>query len=109
MYFAPKAFSETRVSTAKNVEEALKEINYLNSITPAILLRWSPVPGSVRGEPGTNYRAQKNTLTMIGKGKSISHGVAALVYDLAKEIIGQAVATEIARHELYECTGADMV
>ena len=28
---------------------------------------------------------------MIGKGKSISHGVAALEYDLAKEIDGQAV------------------
>ncbi|MFT0298961.1 hypothetical protein ACMSFB_25870, partial [Bacteroides thetaiotaomicron] len=36
---------------------------------------------------------KKNTLTMIGKGKSISHGVAALEYDLAKEINGQAVAT----------------
>ena len=36
---------------------------------------------------------------MIGKGKSISHGVAALEYDLAKEIDGQAAATEIARHE----------
>ncbi len=30
MDFAPKAFRETRVSTAKNVEEALKETNYLN-------------------------------------------------------------------------------
>ena len=30
-------------------------------------------------------------------------------YDLAKEINGQAVATEIARHELYGCTGAEMV
>ena len=67
-----------------------------NAPTAAQLLRWSPVPGSVRGEPGTNYRAPKNTLTMIGKGKSISHGVAALEYDLAKEINGQAVATEIA-------------
>jgi len=46
---------------------------------------------------------------MIGKGKSISHGVAALEYDLAQEINGQAVATEIARHELYGCTGAEMV
>ena len=45
---------------------------------------------------------------MIGKGKSISHGVAALEYDLAKEIDGQAAATEIARHELYGCTGADL-
>ena len=45
---------------------------------------------------------------MIGKGKSISHGVAALEYDLAKEIDGQAAATEIARHELYGCTGAEM-
>ncbi|EEO53033.1 LOW QUALITY PROTEIN: relaxase/mobilization nuclease domain protein, partial [Bacteroides sp. D1] len=80
-----------------------------NAPTAEQLLRWSPVPGSVRGEPGTNYRAQKNTLTMIGKGKSISHGVAALEYDLAKEINGQAVATEIARHELYGCTGAEMV
>jgi hypothetical protein len=52
---------------------------------------------------------KKTTLTMIGKGKSISHGVAALEYDLAKEINGQAVATEIARHELYGCTGAEMV
>ena len=39
MDFAPKAFRETRVSTAKNVEEALKETNYLNSISPAILQR----------------------------------------------------------------------
>jgi len=40
-----------------------------NAPTAEQLLRWSPVPGSVRGEPGTNYRAQKNTLSMIGKGK----------------------------------------
>ena len=46
---------------------------------------------------------------MIAKGKSISHGTAALEYDLAKEIDGQAAATEIARHELYGCTGAEMV
>ena len=58
--------------------------------------------------PATGYFGHKdeqshhlNTLTMIGKGKSISHGVAALEYDLAKEINGQSVATEIARHELY--------
>lgn len=42
---------------------------------------------------------------MIGKGKSISHGTAALEYDLAKEIDGQTAAIEIARHELYGCTG----
>ena len=35
---------------------------------------------------------------MIGKGKSISHGTAALEYDLAKEIDGQTAAIEIARH-----------
>lgn len=35
MYFAPKAYRETRVSTAKSVEEALKETNYLNSVSPA--------------------------------------------------------------------------
>ena len=45
---------------------------------------------------------------MIGKRKSISHGVAALEYDLAKEINGKAVASEIARHELYGSTGAEM-
>lgn len=36
---------------------------------------------------------------MIAKGKSISHGTAALEYDLAKEINGEAAATEIHRHE----------
>jgi len=30
-----------------------------NAPTAEQLLRWSPVPGSVRGEPGTNYRAPK--------------------------------------------------
>ena len=38
---------------------------------------------------------------MIAKGKSISHGTAALEYDLAKEINGEAAATEIHRHELF--------
>ncbi len=37
MDFAPKAFRETRVSTAKSVEEALKETNYLNNVSPDIL------------------------------------------------------------------------
>lgn len=46
---------------------------------------------------------------MIAKGKSISHGTAALEYDLAKEINGEAAATEIHRHELFGCTGEDMV
>ena len=32
-----------------------------------------------------------------------------LEYDLAKEIDGQTAAIEIARHELYGCTGAEMV
>ena len=39
MNFAPKAYRETRVSTAKSVEEALKETNYLNSVSPALLQR----------------------------------------------------------------------
>ncbi|MEG1753252.1 MAG: XamI family restriction endonuclease [Christensenella sp.] len=39
MEFAPRAFRETRVSTAKSVEQALQETNYLNSISPAILER----------------------------------------------------------------------
>jgi hypothetical protein len=73
------------------------------------LLRRSPVQGSVRGKQGIDNRTKKNTLTMIAKGKSISHGTAALEYDLAKEIDGQTAATEIARHELYGCTGAEMV
>lgn len=45
---------------------------------------------------------------MIAKGKSISHGMAALEYDLAKEINGISVATEIYRHELFGCTGEEM-
>lgn len=39
MDFAPKAFRETRVSTAKSVETALKETNYLNDISPTVLQR----------------------------------------------------------------------
>lgn len=37
MDFAPKAFRETRVSTAKSVEEALRGTNYLINISPSIL------------------------------------------------------------------------
>ena len=37
MDFAPKAFRETRVSTAKSVEEALKKTDYLNNISPVTL------------------------------------------------------------------------
>lgn len=37
MDFAPKAFRETRISTAQSVEKALKETNYLKDISPAIL------------------------------------------------------------------------
>ena len=32
-----------------------------------------------------------------------------LEYDLAKEINGEAAATEIHRHELFGCTGEEMV
>lgn len=46
---------------------------------------------------------------MIAKGSGIAHGVAALEYDLAKKIDGHTAATEIARHELYGCTGVEMV
>ena len=46
---------------------------------------------------------------MIAKGKSISHGAAALEYDLAKQISGKAAATEVCRNELYGSTGADMI
>lgn len=37
MDFAPKAFRETRISTAESVAQALKETNYLNNVSPAIL------------------------------------------------------------------------
>lgn len=37
MEFAPKAFRETRVTTAQSVEKALQETNYLNNLSPAIL------------------------------------------------------------------------
>ena len=39
MDFAPRAFRETRVSTAKSVEQALQETNYLSNISPTILER----------------------------------------------------------------------
>ena len=38
MNFAPKAFRETRVSTAKSVEKALRKTNYLSDISPLVLL-----------------------------------------------------------------------
>lgn len=37
MDFAPKAFRENRVSTAKRVEEALKKTSYLNNVSAEIL------------------------------------------------------------------------
>ena len=37
MDFASKAFRETRILTAKSVEQALKETNHLNNVSPAIL------------------------------------------------------------------------
>lgn len=46
---------------------------------------------------------------MIAKGKSISHGTAALEYNLTRQISGKAAATEICRNELYGSTGADMI
>ena len=46
---------------------------------------------------------------MIAKGKSIAHGAAAIEYDLNKELEGKSAATEIQRHELFGCTGEEMV
>ena len=46
---------------------------------------------------------------MIAKGKSISHGAAALENDLVKQISGKDAATEVCRNELYGSTGADMI
>ncbi len=37
MDFAPKAFRETRISTAKSIEETLRKTNYLNNVSPEIL------------------------------------------------------------------------
>jgi hypothetical protein len=37
MKFAPRAFRETRVSTAKSVEHALAITNYLQNISPKVL------------------------------------------------------------------------
>lgn len=37
MEFAPKAFRETRISTAQSIEQALQETNYLKNISPVIL------------------------------------------------------------------------
>ena len=37
MNFAPKAFRETRILTARRVEESLKETNYLNNVSPEVL------------------------------------------------------------------------
>ena len=37
MEFAPKAFRETRISTAKSVEDALKETNFLNDVSPEVM------------------------------------------------------------------------
>lgn len=48
MDFAPKAFRETRVSTAKSVEKALKETNYLNSVSPKILQKHPEVLSILR-------------------------------------------------------------
>lgn len=39
MDFAPKAFRETRVVTAKSVEQALVATKYLNSISPDVLMQ----------------------------------------------------------------------
>lgn len=46
---------------------------------------------------------------MIAKGQSISHGAAALEYDLAKRIDGNAAAEEVCRNGVYGTTGADIV
>ena len=39
MDFAPKAFRETRIITAKSVEDALKVTNYLINISPDLLIK----------------------------------------------------------------------
>lgn len=43
MEFAPNAFRETRVSTAKSVELALQRTEYLNDISPAVLEKYPEV------------------------------------------------------------------
>ena len=43
MNFAPKAFRETRVLTAKRVEEALRETSYLNDLSVEVLQKYPGV------------------------------------------------------------------
>ncbi len=40
MDFAPKAFRETRLATAKSVEQALQVTDYLNNISPEVLAQY---------------------------------------------------------------------
>ena len=70
MDFAPKAFRETRVSTAKNVEEALKETNYLNSISPAILQRHPEVLPILRMSTGPPI-ARDRLIGLAGVSKNL--------------------------------------
>lgn len=49
MDFAPKAFRETRDITTKSVEIALSETNYLNNVSPTILMEHPevlPIPNT---------------------------------------------------------------
>ncbi len=43
MDFAPTAFRQTRITTAKSVAKALKETDYLNNVSPEVLQKYPEV------------------------------------------------------------------
>ena len=48
MEFAPKAFRETRISTAESVEQALQKTYYLSNISPGILEQYPQILPTLR-------------------------------------------------------------
>lgn len=70
MDFAPKAFREIRVSTAKSVEQALQETNYLNNVSPAILIEHPEVLPILRMSTCTPI-ARDRLVGLAGVSKSL--------------------------------------
>lgn len=70
MDFAPKAFRETRISTAKSVEQALKETNHLNNLSPAILQKHPEVLPILR-MPTCPPIARDRLVGLAGVSKSL--------------------------------------
>lgn len=70
MDFAPKAFRETRILTAKSVEQALKETNHLNNLSPAILQKHPEVLPILR-MPTCPPIARDRLVGLAGVSKSL--------------------------------------